>query len=74
MHLIDKTLIFLLGLCLGGLILLNLKQSDLSPSKQKAKVIDIPEEISVCSVGDTLRIERITADSIFVVFANKRNN
>lgn len=47
---------------------------DLSPSKQKVKVIDLPEEISVCSVGDTLKIERINQDTIFVVFSNKINN
>ena len=47
---------------------------DLRDSKQKVKVIDLPEEINVCSVGETLKIERITSDTIFVVFANKKNN
>ena len=47
---------------------------DLRDSKHKVKVIDLPEEINVSSVGDTLKIERITSDTIFVVFANKRNN
>lgn len=47
---------------------------DLRYSKHKVKVIDLPEEINVCSVGDTLKIERINQDTIFVVFANKRNN
>lgn len=55
-------------------ICVNFGLIDVSDPKQKDKVIDLPEEINVCSVGDTLKIERINQDTIFVVFANKRNN
>lgn len=56
-------------LCVVGAILLL----SLGFEKNPPKKIDLPEEIQLAKVGDTLEVYRVTRSTIYIGFHNKRN-
>lgn len=60
-------------IAIGILLLLGFVLANVARDKKELVVV-YPEELDVSTVSDTLRVEKKTADTIWLEFANKRNN